>query len=240
MANRTLNEVKSLLQKLQRFSPRNCTQQEFETASLKARRLLEEYQLSMADIAAHKSGEELEEQSVDLQRKRVPCWQNQLAVNIAYGFQCTVIESKAAGTTYLKFLGHVSDVEVAKYFYTMLARLLPGMAKKAGRLEGRTGTPLRRYVNTFIVHAGREINRRLAEDRTVATRANSVEKALVVVKGHELDSFVRKLYPSLRNKRNTVYKIDSAANAGREAGSNIPLNRGVASGNGNSSTPLLA
>ena len=91
---------------------------EAERAAMHARRLLEKFQLSLADIERGEVGEELSKEEVEMAGGKRHTWQYYLADAVATPLDCKCVFEKrrllGQAANVVTFLGYDSDTRVAR------------------------------------------------------------------------------------------------------------------------------
>src|SRR5262249_46784435 len=97
---------------------RGATPQEAEAAAAHAERLLHEYQLTMFDIDSNRFDEGVVEEEMHVGGNRIEGWQRTLASELCKAYGCQILLGSGG---ILSFIGHETDVKIARYFYNVLS-----------------------------------------------------------------------------------------------------------------------
>lgn len=230
------DRVIKLIQKLKevRFD-RGATPAEEARAVDKIRQLLEQHQLSMFDVAAKKFNDKMVEERVGISGQILHAWYNTLAAAVANAFDCQVVLipegqwGAGSKTWHLSFLGYTTDVKMAVYFFNYLKVRLNDMADIDGRSRGRRGSQLFAFRKHYIRAAALEVGQRLKAERDERLQDNVDCRAMIAVKAPAVADFVKETFPTLRKSKASEWKDHEAMAAGREAGRNVELRRGIES-----------
>lgn len=209
---------------------KSATGNEAETALRQARKLMESYQVSHAEMLAIDIKEARATAGV---MSRPPAWENLLASRISEVFGCRLVFRETIGLAVWAFIGLPPANEVAAYSFEVLFR----QAKRA-RQEFMT-QHLKRFKKANKVRRAD-----LFSDGWVRTALRTVSP-LKPVDGVEdaIQAYMDSKFKSLgslesvdRNKgRALSHKDELAIAAGASAGRNAQLNKGV----GGSAAPLM-
>lgn len=228
--NLELDEVIRKARKLMAFNADNATQAEVENATGILQRMLDKYQLSMADLDSGEVGEEVLEHEIDSQCKSSQSWMGALISVLATGFGCRAVATKRRTPkgyrVVYRVIGHRSDTVMVDYLFGTLQVALRAMGRADGRKRGLEGNTLRAYVNSYVIGASRAIHKRLEQQRRQP--AESASKALVLVKSSAVEDFYCKRFAGerLRTVR-ANYSSRSGLSDGYRAGERVSLARGV-------------
>jgi hypothetical protein len=229
--NRTREEIIEKIRRLREIrTDRGATPQEAEAAAAHAERLLHAYQLRTLDLEAGQFGEEIAEQQMHPGGKRIENWQSTLAAELCWAYECRLIIRKQDGS--LTFVGHTSDVQIARYLFDLLSRVLWDAATEEAVETGLRGSALTRFRNAYIIGAAESIGRRIASERQAREETETPETldrshALVRVKVAKLDSWLATHYPHIRSSRTSGPSNSSGFQAGQAAGHKVQLRPGI-------------
>jgi len=248
-----VKKVIEQIRKLMNFSDGNASEAEVANAMAIAQELLEKYQLSISDIEKQEIGEEIVTEYIDPEFHVTRPWQRELIraiVKPLCGRHFTQQEdwSEWGWKNYVrtvKVVGYYSDVQLIKYLWSYIPKVLMDMADAAGREQGFYHHELAMYKNSFMIAAAEVIRDRLErrkhgmtekeaqalKDLQEAARLKRMGKgkALVIMKEENVDEYMEKnfvLYYLSYSTRDTGWGTDD----GKEAGSKIHLGAGVNSG----------
>ena len=224
-------EILGKVRKLMAFTEGSgATQGEIENAASLARKLLDKYQLSLSEVALDGLGESLLREDLELE---MPDWLVALLNAVVLGNDCRMVSMKAgrANSKGVAIFGYSSDVEVALFTFTVVARELQRLAREAMVLQGkRTKT----FFRDFMLGAAYSLSERF---RALRAEASSATTALVVSKKEGVNKAMREAFPFLSQGRAVQTRNAAAWAAGRTAGSSVPLQQGIRSG-GSANAPL--
>jgi len=222
-----LNRVKKLLALTE---ARGATPEEAASAGAKAQALLFEHNLTISQVDTHELDTPAESiEQIDLTmdaNARTLTWKRTLLYTVArYNF-CTGIYTP--GTTIMHVIGKRSNVLVVEYMVETIGAEIDRLAKLAGKtvLSNRAA-----FVASFCRGAVATINERLKAQAQVNETASAACTALVVQSKGALAAAVKGFYPRLSySRRSSRIGSYNGFNAGRSAGHDIGLSRGIAGG----------
>lgn len=136
--NEKQERILRIVRKLFDLSNGAGTQEEAQSAAMKARALLSEYSLSMPDVEWQAMADELscEERTQPLTTPHVPSWVKILFRGVCRGFGVEGFHGWAGEKRAATFVGVDPDVSLASYTFGFLYRVgkrAPGMQKKRER-----------------------------------------------------------------------------------------------------------
>jgi hypothetical protein len=128
------------------------------------------------------------------------------------------------------FIGHRTDVTIARYFFDVLQNQLFDLGTAAALEENAENVS--RYRRDFISAAARPIGERLKtkrerEDDKQQTQDSAKANALVHIKTKAIDDYMSEEYPNLVSASGPRSRDCGALGAGARTGKNIPLRDGI-------------
>lgn len=227
-----MDNRESILEKIRKCMAlaNSATGNEAETALRQARKLMEAYQVSQAEMLAIDIKESTAKAGV---LTRPSAWENHLASGIAHVFGCRLVFRESWGAAYWVFIGLPPANDVAAYSFDVLFR----QAKKAR--QAFMAENLKRFKKANKVRRADLFSdgwvRTAMRAVTPLTPIEGVEKA---IQAYMDTKFTRlgSLDSVDRNKGRAMSDKDAMAlSAGLAAGRNAQLNKGVGAG----SAPLM-
>jgi hypothetical protein len=234
------NPIIRKIEKVLRLAANQAGTPEGETAAALASRMMAAHAVEMADLDLDKAGDPdpIEKSSFDSPHSR---WRSLLAQLIAEHCQCEGLYSSGRGWQRIHLYGHRSDIEVAKYLYTLCERQIVKAARQytadlpayseeyryCPEKERRTWVMVgkRAKGNEFRVSAVHGLGVKLARIRAETRRENPTGTALVSARRKTVEQWIA------NQKDITVAHVrgrDSQHNpAGYEAGQQVNLAAGV-------------
>lgn len=205
---------------LAQTTDRGCTATEAALAAGMARRLLDEHNLSIADVEALAEQTDGGIESVeDRSREALDGWEEPLASVLAKGFDCRVYKTRDLNRrrkAVLTFVGFSADVAIARFLFTTLRREIARAARRAYRDYDGPASRYRHF-ESFCHGATEAIRARLGE---MARQRQGNAQALIC---HKLDAIDRRL-PSLRPARPMQRSLShDAVHAGQAMGAKACL-----------------
>jgi hypothetical protein len=170
-------------------------------------------------------------------------WKQQLGWVVGETNFCKVVRFKQPNSRNkqgydmaLDCIGLPQNVEAVQYLFTFLRREIDRLGHKSWKeasIGDKYGTTETKWWNAFCVGAVSVVGERLrAQMRAETNQKGEVGdqvRALVVLTEEELKRATKQFYPVLgtarQRQQHTVYEAEMA---GRQAGANIPLTRGIA------------
>ena len=226
---RVISKVKKLLA----LHNNNTSVNEASSAYKVAQKLLAEHRLTMADVQAVSTEEEIKEWGGHplYEGKRRITWKCNLATTITRNNGCDAL---FYGGTIL-VVGRKSDFEIVQWLYDSISNQIEAMAKSACKGLGKG------YSNDFKLGAARRVRERMIEAQAETKEKYAGTQALVLVnqKDEEVSHFVKKVlnpgnYIPARAKRASAYQ------KGQAAGNRVTLAKGgLKADNTNKTTNLL-
>ena len=227
--NAEQERVLRLVRKLFDLSNGAGTQEEAQSAAVKARQLLSEYSLTMSDVEIQAAAESLSgsEHEQPLTTKHAPSWVKILFGGVRTGFGVEGFFNSADERKTVIFVGVEPDVSLASYTFGYLYRIgksCPGMRKKKERQKNqwRMGFATALY---WRLRAYQE------------NEQSKQEMALVPIKGRISKSYIASKYPDLVKMApvNKVRTTTKAYQAGYEEGRRVQFGKPV----GSNATPMM-
>lgn len=203
---------------------------EQQAANEMAAKLMAKYAIDFSElrVAGKKHSNVFENHTIDPLDVVYCGWEAVLANCIAKTFDCRVVSNKGFVWT-LNFLGTKSDLEISIFFYRHLRRTVCRKAELAyPRGKANQETYAMGMVNT--------ISKRLTDLYKKREEFMPSDcRDLVIVKGDELDTYMKNQYPALRkSKVSTMRGSNEAYSRGALDGKHVGLNRPIGhSGGGN-------
>lgn len=229
--NAEQERILRIVRKLFDLSNGAGTQEEAESAAIKARKLLSEYSLAMSDVELQAAAESLScsEHRQPLTTRYAPSWVKLLFGGVRMGFGVEGFFSSADERDAVIFVGVEPDVSLASYTFGYLYRIgksCPGMRKKKERQKNQWRMGFATALCWRL---------RAYQDNEQSRQ----EKALVPVKDRISKDYIASRYPDLV-KMAPVKKVRTtkAYQAGYEEGRRVQWGKPVGS-NGHS-TPMLS
>lgn len=241
-----MTEKESILTKIKKLQSltvdRGATPEEAATAAAKAQALLFEHNLAQADVetlgpdAKPDPYGKVEHAHTDANRNNIN-WRRTLLHIIAENNFCSTVYTP--NTTKQTVIGKKSNVETVLYLNECIARQIEEMATQAAKTQL---TDKASYKISFARGAVATISNRLYQQRKESemkatsydagpqgyTQDQQQRNALVIRNSAlELQATVKKFYPRLSSGRSSAIRNHEAYSAGKAAGHNISMNRGV-------------
>lgn len=215
---------------------RGCTEAEALNAATRAQAMLFKYHLQLSQVQNAEVGDKKGTVSKDMfkagERGEPMEWKHNLAFAVAqYNFGRALVSSN-----YVWFIGTPQDIQVIKELYFWLieqAKVLADYAMKTSYREAkREAARENRYVNhrtyrnCFYLGFESKVASRLWEQWRVLRDETEQSKALVVVTGEELETYIHETFPKLGHMKEKYTGFDDAGyDAGRKAGATVSLTR---------------
>lgn len=221
----TGSPIVTKIEKLLRLSRDQDGTPEGETAARLASRMMVAHAIEMADIDVDKRAAQ---DPLETQKVNIPTsvWRRLLAHAIAIHCNCSTSYRswRGRGSQQITIYGHRSDIEIAKYLYTICERQIEKAAKAyidAANTWLSRGEK-RRMGNDFRRCAVSGLSAKLREIRVGTKDDNPDGFALVVTRKSKVNEWVKTF--NLRNGRSSTYGFNQS---GYAAGQNVSLNAGV-------------
>lgn len=220
---------------------------EAESAANMATRLMEQYEIGMADLRTGKrTGDSLIEESVQAAKRRLGDWEGTLAVYISRTFDCQVVAGSSPTTplgAHLSFLGYEADVQLSLYFFKYLRRVVGRNSSKVLEKEKKKFKELFPHAHGRKAHSYGEAEARSYAFGMVSTLKDRLDLIyqkkeemhqqagttdIVLAKKSAVEEFFKQKYPhtskTFGNKRMGSSK---AYRQGASDGQKVQLNRPV-------------
>jgi len=219
---------------------------EAAVAAAQAAGIMERYKLERAVINHYRTepGEAVSEYNgADslIVGARIPHWRLQLALGISEVLTCKVLyrrghDKSGKRCSLVSVIGRPSDVSVLRYLFRFCDREITRLARvavKDGFIHGRTGGNNYRHGAVMAVVDTLRREQRQTRETFVAEHGTAGTAAIVKLDATagEVELFVAKYHPKLRNHRGTSARGDDwARRVGYRDGKSIRVNRGLAAG----------
>jgi hypothetical protein len=231
--------------KLLAFQAGTATTAEVELAAQRLGELLQAHNLTMQDIRVETLRQGIREERTRSGFARRPRWVIHLAAGVASACACTLITSydidEETSDVVLTeiFVGHEADAAVARYFYDVLIRLLPEMARAHVRTyPARLRTRAR---NSYLLGVSDTVWKRLhamlqpiGADQVPSADPRGPSTGLIHSKKLAIQLYLDEHRPDVHMARKAKLnrsQIDLAAlQAGCAAGNTVALHHGVRGG----------
>lgn len=244
MEKSSKEEILQKIQKLFALGNKNDNEHQAAAAISKAQELLDKYNLSMVDVDGIRTKSVINEFETVVQ-SRFQGWEIHLFSKLARVMDCYPLTSRRSRdgkrVHILKVVGFPEDVEVYKYTYMYLRRVISdigneGLAthqKEQGYKDVRDSYD---FKLAFCRGASDRITERVRDDREGRMQVDEKCRALVVSNMTAVSTFVR---TQMKLSRGRGYSLrgGNGYSQGREAANGIALRRGV-SGSGSKRTAI--
>lgn len=252
----TRAELADKVAKLANLNVENgATESEAALAAAKMQHLLQNYNLTQADLApeiAAKQNPMATEVVVLASRDsthalRSQPWKRELAYRLGRTFFVTVMTSRATAT----FFGAKADVETAAYTFNFLVNVLDPMAQKYTKeqtdkfceeldIDNKNYLPGDKHPmvvrNSFLDGAVSTVTNALNEENEKFVKSSNKANALVVTRAESARAYALAERPDVFGKKAKGWKGGNgktnfeAYYDGREAGKTVKVTKGVSSG----------
>lgn len=243
MTSENLERIKAKINKLLKLAEGSANEHEAANAMAKARKLMDEYQLTKYDV---KGDGEHQQQFMESQVSRVfanmPKYMNILAVAVArfndchsclrYGQKTFKVNVKNVGK-YLQFYGLKEDVEVAAGMYATLLGAINRLCNEYLESIGHVGKYPMGIGNQFKYGCAHRLCQRLRELREereaeFAKTAQSTGTSLIVVKSQLVEAhYGVTQYSKVKHKQSDVEGGLEAFLAGLAAGDQVQIQKQI-------------
>jgi len=220
---------------------------EGETAARIATNLMTQHAITMADLAVadRAASDPLISERFDIGARSQ--WRRD--VMFALCTHCTIRAVFYFGTSDMQLYGHVHDVEVAKYLYTIVLRQIEKAADVyvEGSLRGYTASEKRAERHSFTASAVRGLHVKLREIRDAAAKPSASGESAAQTESTPADSSlptqsagstalvlqarkerVEEFYKARAGRvRSATIRRTGHSDAGYNAGRNVSLNAGL-------------
>ncbi len=206
------------IKKLLALAGQECSLEEAQAAFLKARELMQKYNVTLSEVEVLQDGVTGCAVGVStLKESYFPTWVKLLARAVANGFDVRVIYDGHTSKKTVHFVGVFPDGLIGKqvfdFLYSYALRNAPDYKKVQQKTSWRLG----------FAHA---LMRRLSTQKRLET---TQEQGLVLVKREVIERFVDQEYNGLLKPRALPkYNVHKTFHAGFEAGLAVNINRPIA------------
>ena len=236
MLKSELDKILDRVRKLLSLAGNNPNQHEAASAAEMAKRILNEYNLSLSDIEL----QEILSKEVTFHELRISSWKQILAVKIAEIFDCRVYGTSDlvnhGGKYKIVFVGNKSDVQVAYYVYEYLYRVIFNLIEtkmKNNDSEFHGNTVRHNYaagIMSVITDRLTEFYGKVkAESDVKVNNYGKTGKEVLVIKNDAISKYVASTVGEMQKKvvgGARVMDVDTYS-VGQKDGKNIPLSRGI-------------
>lgn len=229
ISDKILDRIKKLIN----LSSNNSNVNEAATAFGQAQTLLEKYRLTLADVEnLDVLNEEIQESPTALcEGERVVTWKISLADKICRLNSCKVFirydYSKGKKNSKYAVVGRPTDIEIVQYLFVSIVSQIEHLCKIEQKLHNGYG---KTWSNNFKHGAAETVAKRLKEAQAVVRQEHATSAGLVLVRQREAEVAVwlKKAVPNMKDRAAVQVRGNlSALEAGREAGKQIQLNKGM-------------
>jgi len=221
-----VDSIISRVQKLISLSKNNNNVNEASAAASAAQKLIDQYNLDMAQIAVDNGGDRISDEEIT--RDHEPLyngrnsisWKVSLAEAVSRSNNCRVFLS--GGT--INIVGKQTPVALTRFLYSYVQSEIERLSAAAMQVNSGAG---KSYSNNFKLGAVTAVRDNLKRSRAEINTKYSGTQAMVIVnnESREVDSWLSRNM-SLRTKTRVHTKYDNNARSdGYNAGSRIDLNR---------------
>jgi len=222
------NSILIKIQGLLNLANNNSNVEEAALAASRAQELCDKYRLDLAaieeDTGHQQNKEEISKDHAPLYRgQRSIYWKTRLAVGLCEPNGCKVF--LRGGN--IQIVGRKTNSEIVRYMFSYLSKEIERLcAQQLVRGGGKT------WANNFKIGAVNAISDRLKVSQKETFKSYTGTTALVVVKqeSEEVEQWTENNMNLSRGKTASFRGHSSARNAGYDAGSKIPLNKGMGAG----------
>lgn len=216
-----LKRIIKKIQKLYRLAANAGSEDEAQNAAMRAREMLEKYDLTLSDVEGFTEENYAEEHFI-IKKRHLPAHINILANAMALLFQCQIVVWRNyqfnRNRQAVVFIGVGADAIVASQ---TLGFLLQVAAKKA-----RERGIIRNYRNDYFYGFAHAVLSRVLKMRKSSESIQ--EKALVPLKNQAIDEYMARNHPDVKNGRALRERKASVATiAGARDGQKASLDRQV-------------
>lgn len=152
---------------------RGATAEEASVAAENARRMLDQYGLTMEEVVELSNESDCIHKSFEYVG-RIKAWQRQLAAVLAEGFDCIVLQR---GQAQIGFVGFEPDVLVVRYLYSAIRKDLQSASTKAFKVLRLKSMTAWTFQQSFCFGACDAIEYRLKRNKIGATEGNKLTLA---------------------------------------------------------------
>ena len=123
------DEIKEKLRKLFALQEGTTNENEAAAAATRTQAILDQYGLTIADIALEKTHEEIEEHSIEKDTKPIPQWRHRLLNGIALYYDCRTCSLRTRHSGYVKVMGRPSRIAQVEVYHEYLVDLIERVTK---------------------------------------------------------------------------------------------------------------
>ena len=230
MSDEKVKKILERIRKLLAMAGDASSPHEAAIAAKRAKALLNEHNLSEADvIAGGMTLDDFQTRDVGEARRRFPKWISILSPAIATYtgtsavFHLVDLGPKSARGKQVRYRGHVDDLTLAEYLHVYLVRTVENMTQAAG-LKGLG--PRNSFKCGMAQSIGEKLREMAAQEEEWFCQ-NSDSKALALA--DKKDAMIRQKFGETRYSCRATYLFDSDAQAcGQDAGRDVNIYRGLA------------
>lgn len=243
MKDRSIDKVIKLIENLRlQTVDKGCSEGDVQAAALSIRKLLDQYSLTLEDVETKIADrdEGIAFEPVDTKYRYCPGWMLETARVAAQCFDCRLIRGyslnaeKGTPQRRFTFVGFRCNVVASIYFYEVMCRELPLIARCKGRELRYTGNDLTSFISSFMIAAVNRIWSRV--EASIPTDPDS--QAIIMAKGDAIDNAIdMQNIPVFKPEINMTNR--NGAILGWEEGSRFPITRPLESGNSTESQRML-
>jgi hypothetical protein len=233
MSRDELEKILEKVRKLLALAGNNPNQHEATSAAEMAKRILNEYNLSLTDVEL----KEIVEKVVVLETLKLENWKGLLGMLVAKTFDCHAYVSrrKDIGVIRIVFVGNKTDAEVAYYVYDYLYRVINILIDKKVKNDGSMihGNKIRKDYSYGIISV---LGDRLKEFYGKEKEQNDVKvnkygktgKEILVIKEDAIAKYIREHVGKLKNRNVGKQTVDENLYvSGQKDGNKISLTHGI-------------
>ena len=230
----TNEKVSALIRKVralrQKTEENGCTEAEAITAASLAARILEEYDISLADVNKAENADECRQETMKKRKKIHPAFKY---CGVSIGKLCQVEVWKDNGATPM-FFGYPNDVEVAKYLLAVCMVAMDGDWSTYMDKRMADGQKISMKIHaSFMAGMGCRLSKRIKDldwERRKKAKGTGSNALVVADKMLVIREELNKQLPSLNlepGRTNRFYGDADAIRAGGAAADKVGLHRGV-------------
>ncbi|MFW6047157.1 MAG: DUF2786 domain-containing protein [Candidatus Woesearchaeota archaeon] len=215
-----LSKIKNLLKKT---VENGATKAEAEASILLAQKLMAKYKIEESELDDVKEKTDIIEEFIFEEFKKRRGWIYILGDIIAENFSCYSLQIMGHRSSNLMFVGHRSDIEIAKavflYAYDVLRQSSLEYARKIAKLEGGNQNRIRNdYIVGFLVGIEEKFDLQREEIQE--------ETGLILLKDEAVSQFVEEniIVCKSRGPQMTTGHNYKAYEAGKERGKKLSYN----------------
>lgn len=203
MNDQTKEKIIEKVKKLLELS-RSTNENEAALAAIRAREILDKYNLQMKEIETHDKG--MKEKSLNAAKNHVPKWMADLGMTVARNYNCYLTISHKAGI--IDFYGTDNELAVAEYTFVYLRGELERLAKENHEVnKGRMGSVhWKAWRTSYYLGAVHAINMKLEEHKKSQKRQEEYQEAT----GQALTTLESQIMKKARDFAHKKYEIQNA------------------------------